>query len=513
MHPPVKAFLGPLLRVLTAPILFWALLVLPTPALSDPADLTGLNSVRFGQAALTFSAGFIRQSLPVDGAVSQITGDTQTTGNKLLLGMGDVTYVKLIKPEEFAPGDQLTLYRRIQEVFHPANKRYLGNLYIMIGLASITRITQDLATVRVVRSYGPITSGDGAMRFVPPAPPEPAPADRTAPDVTGQIVALPHQTLLIGQSNFVYIDRGGNDGFYVGDRLDVFRLGAGLPMRWIGEIKILALEESTATALVVRSTANILSGDRVVFKEPPDQGKRLAQGAAAETLSEELDRLTKSRVEQAAAAPRTSEAGAPPGSLEEQLAALARKLEFEPGEAPVKPAGLPILKQINDLLKPVTDKQITIEGHTDTQPIGPTLKRQFPTNQELSQARAAGMVRYLVEQGGLDPANLSAVGHADRRPLASNSTEEGRKKNRRIEITLAPKPRSPGQAPAPVVPEKAAPKPALPEPEPVLPPVQEPASELPPTEAAPSTDGPAPSPDEPAQPTLPPTAEPPTPAP
>ncbi len=486
MHPLVKTLLDPWLRIATATILAWALIALPDPAISETPDRAGVNSVKLGEAARTFSAGFIRQSLPVDGAVNHVTGDTQITGNKLLLGARDVTYVKLTKPEEFAPGDHLTLYRRGREIFHPTTRQSLGNLYIIVGVASITAISQDLATVRVVRSYGPITAGDGAMRFSPPPPPEPAPADRTSPSVTGQIVALPYQTLLIGQSHFVYIDRGRNDGLYVGDKLEVVRLGAGLPMRSIGEIKILALEDSTGTALVVRSTANILTGDRVIFKEP---GKRPAKESAAEALGEELDRLMQSRVEQAAAAPQTSalaqEAGAPPESLEAQLAALARKLEFEPGEAPVKPAGLAVLKQIGDLLKTVTDKRIVIEGHTDNRPIGPALTRRFPTNQELSQARAGGVIRYLVQQGGLDQANLSAVGHADREPVASNSTEEGRKKNRRIEITLAPKPAAPG----PGIPEDAGPRPTTPAP--VLPPIQESAPPtLPPTDGPPTPPAP-----------------------
>lgn len=460
INPPMKALCSLFLRIAFAQFLTWTPILTPAPAYSE-FDLTGVNSVKLGPAATTFAAGFIRSSLPVDGAVSQITGDTQIGGNRLLLGVGDRTYVKLIKPAEFAPGDHLTLYRRAQEVFHPTSRRLLGYLYIMVGVVSISQISENLATVRVVRSYGPITSGDGAMRFVPPPPPEPAPANRALPALTGEIVALPYQQLLIGQAHIVYIDRGRNDGLYVEDRMDVFRVGAGLPPRLIGEIKILALEDTTATALVTRSIANILRGDRFVIKEP------VAKGAPPETLSEELDRLTKSRIEQAAAAPPSSEvpqtAGALPGNLEEQVAALARKLEFEPGESPVKPAGLPILKQIGDLLKTATDRHVIIAGHTDNRPIGPTLKQQFLTNQELAQARAAGVARYLVDEEGLDQASLSTVGYADRQPVASNSTEEGHKKNRRIEIKLSPK-----TAPAPsAVPEA--------EPTPTLPSIQEPA--------------------------------------
>jgi len=105
----------------------------------------------------------------------------------------------------------------------------------------------------------------------------------------------------------------------------------------------------------------------------------------------------------------------------------------------VKPAGLQVLKQVSDILKKVTDKQIRIEGHTDNVPIGVKLRGRFPTNWELSTARATSVVRYLIEDGGVDRANLLAVGYADTRPLVANDTEEGRTANRRIEIALYPK--------------------------------------------------------------------------
>lgn len=112
---------------------------------------------------------------------------------------------------------------------------------------------------------------------------------------------------------------------------------------------------------------------------------------------------------------------------------------FDSGQARIKPSGLKVLKQVSEILKKVTDKQIRIEGHTDRVPIGPRLKDRFPTNWELSAARATTVVRYLIEEGGVDRGNLSAVGYGDNRPVAENDTEEGRAANRRIEIVLYPK--------------------------------------------------------------------------
>jgi chemotaxis protein MotB len=79
-----------------------------------------------------------------------------------------------------------------------------------------------------------------------------------------------------------------------------------------------------------------------------------------------------------------------------------------------------------------------VEGHTDNVPIGPDLVHIFPTNWELSVARAVAVVRFLQEKGGIQPKRLSARGYSYYRPVAPNESEEGRRQNRRIEIILIP---------------------------------------------------------------------------
>jgi chemotaxis protein MotB len=111
---------------------------------------------------------------------------------------------------------------------------------------------------------------------------------------------------------------------------------------------------------------------------------------------------------------------------------------FDSGEADVKDDGLEILLKLVDTLKGVKDKAIRIEGHTDNVQIIGALTRRFPTNWELSAARAINVARYLQQQG-LDPATLSAAAFAEYKPVADNETREGRAKNRRIEITLVAK--------------------------------------------------------------------------
>jgi len=118
---------------------------------------------------------------------------------------------------------------------------------------------------------------------------------------------------------------------------------------------------------------------------------------------------------------------------------MVDRVLFDSGQAQVKPAGMKVLKQVGDVLNQISDKQIRIEGHTDNVPISSKLQDRFKTNWELSTARATTVVRYLIDQGGVDRQYLSAVGYADTHPLASNDSEEGRSSNRRIEIVLYPK--------------------------------------------------------------------------
>jgi chemotaxis protein MotB len=118
---------------------------------------------------------------------------------------------------------------------------------------------------------------------------------------------------------------------------------------------------------------------------------------------------------------------------------MVDRVLFDSGQAQVKPAGVKVLKQVADVLNKISDKQIRIEGHTDNVPISSKLQDRFKTNWELSTARATTVVRYLIDQGGVDRQYLSAVGYADTHPLASNDSEEGRSSNRRIEIVLYPK--------------------------------------------------------------------------
>jgi chemotaxis protein MotB len=118
---------------------------------------------------------------------------------------------------------------------------------------------------------------------------------------------------------------------------------------------------------------------------------------------------------------------------ERLLIKLASSYLFGSGQAQLKPGGADALKKVGEVLKDYPEYQVAVEGHTDDRPLRSSLKKQFATNQELSEARAANAAKALAE-GGLSGA--TTAGFADTKPVASNSTDAGRAKNRRVEIRV-----------------------------------------------------------------------------
>jgi chemotaxis protein MotB len=117
---------------------------------------------------------------------------------------------------------------------------------------------------------------------------------------------------------------------------------------------------------------------------------------------------------------------------------LVDKILFDPGEAEISKRGEAVLARVAEALTSIPDKQIQVSGHTDKMPINSKLVEKYPTNWELSTARATQVVRFLVEKANLPPQRLVASGYGEFHPIASNKTAAGRAKNRRIEILLTP---------------------------------------------------------------------------
>jgi chemotaxis protein MotB len=110
---------------------------------------------------------------------------------------------------------------------------------------------------------------------------------------------------------------------------------------------------------------------------------------------------------------------------------------FATGDAELKPDGKQAVTDVAATLRGVALKRFQVAGHTDSLPITTETKKTYPTNWELSTARAIAVVKLLVSSG-VDAAMLSAAGYGPYDPVASNASPDGQSKNRRIEITLVP---------------------------------------------------------------------------
>ena len=115
---------------------------------------------------------------------------------------------------------------------------------------------------------------------------------------------------------------------------------------------------------------------------------------------------------------------------------LIDNLLYAPGSLDISEDGKKLLLALAESFKKDETYHIVVEGHTDNVPVGRRLRKYYPTNWELAAARASSVVRFLQLQGGVDPKRLSIRSFASYRPVAPNRSEEGRRQNRRIVITL-----------------------------------------------------------------------------
>jgi chemotaxis protein MotB len=127
--------------------------------------------------------------------------------------------------------------------------------------------------------------------------------------------------------------------------------------------------------------------------------------------------------------------------LKDQLkVTVASEILFPSGSAELAPAGADVLRKVAAAANQSQD-EVRVEGHTDSDPIAPVLAQYYPSNWELSTARAAVAVRTLQATGMVPADRLAAVGYGDSHPVAPNDTPEGRAKNRRVEIVFKPIPK------------------------------------------------------------------------
>lgn len=114
---------------------------------------------------------------------------------------------------------------------------------------------------------------------------------------------------------------------------------------------------------------------------------------------------------------------------------MRENILFDSGKSDLKDETVELIAKVAEVLKKTDAKEIRIVGHTDNKPIRTS---QFPSNWELSAARALSVLHILSDKHNVPVSKLSAVGAGEFRPIADNSTNEGRERNRRVEIYLIP---------------------------------------------------------------------------
>ncbi len=167
-----------------------------------------------------------------------------------------------------------------------------------------------------------------------------------------------------------------------------------------------------------------------ISSEPPGSSG-LETDPRLEDLQRENDRLRKA-LASAREESRSSRRG-------ETVEILSTDVYVRSGSADLTPEGVDKLKEVAARIKrQYADRLIRIEGHTDDTPIGDNLKETYPSNWELSAARSAAVVRHLQWTHDIDPERFEVVAFGPYQPVASNDTEEGRSRNRRVRVAVLP---------------------------------------------------------------------------
>jgi len=191
-------------------------------------------------------------------------------------------------------------------------------------------------------------------------------------------------------------------------------------------------EEAGKAMAEMRQTIDRLQADNQQLAHQVDQ-ERIAREARIAQMKSTYDELVQKMESEIARGEITI------SELQGKLTVnMVERILFDSGKADIKPAGLEVLKRVGDILREVADKNIRVEGHTDNVPISSRLRETFPSNWELSTARATNVVHFLQDHVGIAGDRLSACGFSQYSPVAGNDTPEGRAQNRRIQIELVP---------------------------------------------------------------------------
>lgn len=215
----------------------------------------------------------------------------------------------------------------------------------------------------------------------------------------------------------------------------------GLPLYWELQERRAAAERLATQLKEANQQITALQLEKVALDADKTRlaGELAEQAAAQKAVADEAQRLAdqlsealQAEIKQGEAQVRVVEA--------RTVVDVSDGVLFDLGKAELNDRGKAVLQRLGDVLAKVDGKVMQIGAHTDAAKISGKLAKTFPTSWELSSARATSVVRYLEEQAKIPGSRLVAAGFSANRPVASNGSSNGRRKNRRIEIALLPLP-------------------------------------------------------------------------
>ncbi len=209
------------------------------------------------------SAGFVNNADSI-GEIVGVQGNTKTA-----FGYDDIVFVEVKSPENVNVGDKFLIYRTLDRVKHPVTGESFGRLVRGLGILQITAKDPkaDVLTARITLSFSEINVGSQLAPYQGPTliyRPE-----KKAKDISGYIIEVTDQRTMNGQTDFVYLDKGREDGIDPGDRFVVYAPPAksGFPKKVIGEVQVFLVKDRTSTAVVQTSIDPLGRGDAVDFKK------------------------------------------------------------------------------------------------------------------------------------------------------------------------------------------------------------------------------------------------------
>jgi chemotaxis protein MotB len=182
-------------------------------------------------------------------------------------------------------------------------------------------------------------------------------------------------------------------------------------------------DELSAQVKSLSRDIRLLSKKRGVIIKRPDM-------SWAKGLSDDFQKTFRNEIQKGTARVKLSE--------DRLTFVLAEPLVFDPDDVEITKEGEDALLRLGGVLKKAKGQQIVIGAHLDDVPIAPSMAREFPTAWEFTGTRAIEVVRFLAEESKIRGAMLSAAAYGSTRSVASNTTDTGRARNRRIEVTLLP---------------------------------------------------------------------------